>query len=216
MIQYPCVVTGSSHGLMCLQDSNKGVVLLWNVSIRKVVAVFEPRIRYYLRAETVLGFGVCGETNDPKIVMVDRLEYYGIGSLTDIPHHKVHVFTLSTGAWRNSYGNLPSESISFFRSSGVVINEVYYWLAYDRNSMDGDRKYVIILFDMTSEEFGEITVPCNLSYAEIFKLRESLVVVDRHEHCDGCNTNHDVWMMGDGVSKSFTKLFTFTTKKKKV
>ncbi|XP_076946110.1 F-box/kelch-repeat protein At3g06240-like [Bidens hawaiensis] len=160
----------------------------------------------YLK-KTVLGFGVCGETNDPKIVMVDRLEYHGMGSVTDI-----QVFTLSTGAWRNSYGNLPRESIDFVSSGGVVINGLFYWLAYDRNSMDGDRKYVIISFDMTSEEFGEITVPCNLSYAKIFKLRESLVVVDRHKYCDKY-TGHDVWMMGDGVPKSFTKLFTFTTKK---
>ncbi|KAF5764817.1 putative F-box associated domain, type 3 [Helianthus annuus] len=72
---------------------------------------------------------------------------------------------------------------------------------------------LIISFDMTSEEFREITFPegiahddyCSLSY-----LGNSLVVGGHDKHVIN-NKDLCVWMMEGGVSNSFTKLFTITS-----
>ncbi|KAF5803851.1 putative F-box domain-containing protein [Helianthus annuus] len=63
------VIIGSSHGLLCLySDGCDNMVVLWNLSIRKAVAV---DVRYVSNVyDTVIGFGVCRETSDPKIVKI--------------------------------------------------------------------------------------------------------------------------------------------------
>ncbi|XP_076927287.1 F-box protein At3g07870-like [Bidens hawaiensis] len=218
MLQHPTVI-GTSHGLMRLHDNKRDVVFLWNLSIRKAVAVVLPPNKNKDIYGNVFGFGACCETHETKIVkltfdndddddddMQEAIDPYQI----DIIPSKVEVFTLSTGAWRSSYGKLPRESIQFcIYGAGVVIDGVYYWLASDRISMD-DNSRIIISFDMTSEEFREVTLPLGLSPVSMSKLGESLVVVGPNKHAiDSC---YDVWMMGDRVQQSFTRLFTFTPK----
>ncbi|KAJ0456157.1 putative F-box domain-containing protein [Helianthus annuus] len=66
-LEYP-VLVGSSHGLLCFKRNYRprdGAVI-WNPSIRKVVAVNVPHVEY-------VGFEVCRETMDPKIVTITRL-----------------------------------------------------------------------------------------------------------------------------------------------
>ncbi|XP_076949292.1 F-box/kelch-repeat protein At3g06240-like [Bidens hawaiensis] len=117
---------------------------------------------------------------------------------------QVEVFTLSSGAWRRSYGNLPRESIHFLPGAKVFVDGVFYWLASDGFAMDRHFKLVIISFDMTSEELTEVTLPDSLEFVSLSKLGESLVVVGQDEH-----SGYDLWMMRGGVPKSFTKLFSF-------
>ncbi|KAI3725455.1 hypothetical protein L1987_65243 [Smallanthus sonchifolius] len=189
-----------------------GRAVLWNVSIRKAVAVIVPNMANGIYG-TALGFGVCRETNDPKIVKIRYISGQSdMESITHIPW-QVEVFTLSTGAWRSPYGsNLPRKSIIFCRLQVVVIDRFLYWHATDTITMDGGfRSYhLIISFDMTSEEFGEINFPDSLVHNQsgytlsISKLRESLVVLEYSVEANVAS----VWIMGDGVLKSFTKLFT--------
>lgn len=69
---------------------------------------------------------------------------------------------------------------------------------------------MIISFDLTSEEFGEIYFPCNLAHSTsllIFKPTNSLAVdVYYGEVCE-------VWIMEHTVPKSFTKLFSIKAPK---
>ncbi|KAI3776468.1 hypothetical protein L1987_46253 [Smallanthus sonchifolius] len=206
-----CDVIGSSHGLLCLYGFyDKPVAVLWNVSIRKAVSVVVPNIDNEMIYETALGFGVCRETNDPKIVKITRLKRTAnIESRACIPP-QVEVFTLSTRDWRSSYTtNLPRKSIQFHHYQEVV-DGFLYWLATDRIAMDGGfRLYnLIISFNMTSEEFREVNLPDTLHMPaynlSMSKLRESLVAL---KHCEDV-TVFVVWMMEDGAPKSFTKLFT--------
>ncbi|MFS8020012.1 putative F-box associated interaction domain-containing protein [Helianthus anomalus] len=186
------VIIGSSHGLLCLYsdypDGCDNSVVLWNLSIRKAVAV---DVRYVSNVyDTVIGFGVCRETSDPKIVKItyihNRTETI---SIPDRLPWQVEVFTLSTGVWRSPCNNLPRKSVQF-TGLQVVVDGVLYWLAMDRIAMDGGFLVykLIISFDITSEEFKEI--------------RESLVVLE---------DEMAVWMMEGDVQKTFTKLFTIYT-----
>ncbi|XP_076892878.1 F-box/kelch-repeat protein At3g23880-like [Bidens hawaiensis] len=207
-------IIASSHGLLCLHSNNDQFVL-WNVSIRKAIAVVNPSIGNDGIYGTAIGFGVCRETIDPKIVKityVDQRSEIRVESETSCIAPRVEVFTLSAKVWRSSYVNLPRKSIHFYPFKGAVVNGIFYWLANDRITMDGEHKFMLVSFDMTSEEFGEVILPDSLARMGLclskLGVRESLVLVafDLHD----INPSFDVWMMGDGVSKSFTKLFTLT------
>ncbi|XP_076886147.1 putative F-box protein At1g32420 [Bidens hawaiensis] len=215
-------IVGCSDGLVCLysptssDDYTKGgTVVLWNISIRKAIAIVLPKVigRIYRSA---IGFGVCRKTNDLKIVNItyaDRHMTKGMETETCNPP-EVEVFTLRTKVWRRSYGNLPRKSIHFNRHNEVVADGVFYWLAADRG-LDYGMSYcnMIISFDMTSEEFREITFPDSLTdivwSLTMYKLGESLVIMGQEDEFE--NSGLDVWMMGGGDSKSFTKLFTITS-----
>ncbi|KAI3725484.1 hypothetical protein L1987_65272 [Smallanthus sonchifolius] len=92
-------------------------------------------------------------------------------------------------------------------------NGFLYGLATDRFTMDGEfsSRNLIISFDVTSEEFREVNLPHSLAHdvsersLYISKLRKSLVVLEHHEMV------YTVWMMNDGGTESFTKLFTIKT-----
>ncbi|KAJ0714624.1 putative F-box domain-containing protein [Helianthus annuus] len=207
LLQNPGII-GCSHGLLCLfgdyeDDSDDAIfdteaVVLWNLSIRKAVAVVLP---YWVQG-TVLGFGVCPRTNDPKIVKILHDNSWD-----------AQIFTLNTGVWR-SCNNLPRESVQFSDSDSQqqVVDGLLYWLATDKITMDGGFTScnLIISFDMTSEEFREVKFTnslahvCELNLA-MSKLRESLVVLELGVEPN--DTVWGVWMMEDGDPKTFTKLF---------
>ncbi|KAM0023366.1 putative F-box domain-containing protein [Helianthus debilis subsp. tardiflorus] len=210
---------GSSHGLLCFYglyrdyygpNTKTEKVVLWNPSVRKAAAFVVPNSGDRYAYGTVLGFGVCRQTNDPKIVKIAYMHSWEEDM--EIPR-QVEVFTLSTRSWRSSYGtNLPRKSIEF-GCDGRCIDGFYYWLATDRSTIDDDlwAYNLIISFDITSEEFREVNLPDSLVYdgskhdLSFSSLRESLVVLRRNEHDENVV---DVWLMEDGVSKPFTKLFT--------
>ncbi|KAJ0568710.1 putative F-box domain-containing protein [Helianthus annuus] len=223
------IIIGSSHGLLCLHccygddavvvpnipyGLGTRMAVIWNISIRKAIAVVLPNFAYGNESYgTRLSFGVCPETSDPKVVKITQINTWSdTESVTLIPW-QVEVFTVSSGVWRSPYTtNLPRKSIEFSFSQ-VVVDGFCYWLATDRSTIDpGFKAYnLIISFHMTSEEFKEVNLPDSLiyegsvDYLNISNLRDSLVVLDRDTEENVCY----VWSMkDDGVSKSFTKLFT--------
>ncbi|KAI3776463.1 hypothetical protein L1987_46248 [Smallanthus sonchifolius] len=183
-LKYSTII-GSSHGLLCLYvDEPKGIAVVWNLLIGKSVSVAVPNSAPF---GTVVGFGVCPETMDPKIVKITHIDTWSdMDSITSIPW-QVEVFTLSAGAWRSpNSSNLPRKSIHFDFGS-VVTDGTLYWLATDRvNTPAGFNYYILIIsFDMTSEEFREIYLPDSLAHLlednlSIFKLRSSLVVLESY------------------------------------
>ncbi|KAJ0693585.1 putative F-box domain-containing protein [Helianthus annuus] len=120
-------IVASSHGLLCLFGKSDGAII-WNPSIRKAVAVGVPNMANSEIYRTVLGFGVCCKTNDPKIVKINYIiQWTDIEDVAYIPW-QVEVFTLSTGAWRSLSNNLPRKSIRFGWDQ-VVVDGCLYWLA---------------------------------------------------------------------------------------
>ncbi|KAF5764814.1 putative F-box domain-containing protein [Helianthus annuus] len=217
MLIYPRLIS-ISHGLVCLYSPSTHVAYLWNISIRKIAAVVVPASanEWGEEYQTALGFGVCRETSDPKIVKIRYVDpllsselmtahLTGIRIPIDPISSQVEVFTLSTGAWRSPYGvNLPRNSISFYLRDELVIDGVFYWLA-----TEWIVTRLIVSFDMTTEEFIEITLPDGLSninnQISMSNLRDSLVVYGYDHRV--INKDFCVWTMGGGV---FTKLFTIT------
>ncbi|KAK1413542.1 hypothetical protein QVD17_35317 [Tagetes erecta] len=224
MLEHP-VVIGSSHGLVCVfgarpknrMDSTciRNIALIWNPCIRRVIPVFVTTAGYRMY-RTFIGFGVCRATNDPKIVKITHIKHESdIERISSIPL-QVEVFTLSTGVWRWPYSNLPRKSVQFvMMGNQVVVDGFMYWRGIDRvKTNDGYTSYsLIISFDITTEEFGEVNLPDSLAHEPFHKLcmanlREFLVVL--HRNVETNDPEAVVWMMENGVSKLFTKLFTIT------
>ncbi|KAK9071246.1 hypothetical protein SSX86_009814 [Deinandra increscens subsp. villosa] len=212
-------VVGSSNGLVCFYGALRFLTVMaviWNPLVRKAVGVVVP----YLRNETyqtVIGFGVCGETMDPKILNITYIidnKDIDMESVSCIPS-QVEIFTLSTGVWRSPYGNLPRKAIQFDLQPHVAVDGFLYWLASEKITRDGGYNSMtyslIVSFDMTTEEFREVNLPDSLALAihtnkhvlQINRLRTSLVVIDHNEVAS--DPTMGIWMRVDG---GFTKLFS--------
>nr|GEZ22990.1 hypothetical protein [Tanacetum cinerariifolium] len=190
-----------SQGLLCFYGKKTAVI--WNPTIRKSVVVHVPNVLGH-PYETVLGFGVCPGTCDPTLVKItlDR----SLGDTT------ADVFTSSTKTWKRLANSLPRKSIAFTKNQ-VVIDRFIYWEAFDTTNVDVGFGgcYVILSFDMITEQFKELKLQDTLavdiiSCMCISKSRESLAVVlaetvDKKEVI--C-----VWMMDNGDKQLFTKKFT--------
>ncbi|KAM0054623.1 putative F-box associated interaction domain-containing protein [Helianthus debilis subsp. tardiflorus] len=189
-------IIGSSHGLLCVYSPNR--VLIFNPCIRrKAVAVDMSCVEYGWSIITVLGFGVCRETNDPKIVKITPT----------ISLWQVEVFTLSTGAWRSPHSDDFSCKSVKFSCDHVVIDGCLYWLA--RGRLVDEYYNLIVSFDLTSEEFREVNLQdCLAGYGSfsMYKLSDSLAVVK--ESVDAHKLGFDVWRM---EADSFIKLYTISS-----
>ncbi|GJS47972.1 F-box/kelch-repeat protein-like protein [Tanacetum coccineum] len=215
---YNSKVIGSSYGLWCFhgyKNPEKGMVVIWNPSIRKYVGIVMPRVLSVSGKLTHFGFGVSPSTYDPTIVVMSR---YSQSSIKQNITWEVGILTLSSKTWKMiPTSNLPRESIELGSATQVAIDRFIFWVAIDKivgNDDDDDESFDLILsFDLITREFKEVNLPDSIaneveSDISISKLNESLVV------CAYANEVNDgrvygVWMMGEegGVMTSFTKLF---------
>ncbi|XP_071718754.1 putative F-box protein At1g47790 [Rutidosis leptorrhynchoides] len=189
---------GSSRGIICfavfIQDIDKSYdkVVLWNPTIRKSVDVVLGN-----HPDIVIGFGVCPNTSDPKLVKINCVSW------------EVEVFTLSSRVWRSISITMPSKPVELSWDQ-VCINGVIYLLSNDK--IDAGRHKRIITFDLKSEELGEVFLSDNLAYSTgnmiVSKLMDSLVVIESFINNEGQKPICSVWKMNHGVLKSFTKLYT--------
>ncbi|KAL7612781.1 hypothetical protein Lser_V15G05105 [Lactuca serriola] len=207
LLKQPNII-GSSLGLLCLHglygDVNTQMVVLYNPSIRKSTYVPVPKnVNPY--HEPTLGFGVCPVTGDPKIVEITLFHKPSY-------HCEANVYTVSSGKWRNFTSNLNKPFRVFWPQ--VVVDRFIYWCAFDPMTMTMDNQLpnhnVIMSFDITNESFEVLDLPDCLRLHPpiqlyISNLRESLVMLEYDSFIKGaCG----VWMMENGVKKSFRKLLT--------
>nr|GEY16945.1 hypothetical protein [Tanacetum cinerariifolium] len=196
-------LVGSSHGLLCIDSYERSKVIILNPSIRKSIAIDVPSQPYtFFYYTTVVGFGVCPLTLDPKIIMIPH--YNKKDSTFRLSRVEViKVFSLSSRAWRRPSINLPRANMTL-ETPKVVIDGFIYHLAFDY-SQKGYVFNLIISFDLTSEEFREIHLleSIKLGKLSISKLRETLVVLEYNMVVASGMPLCAVWMMDND---SFTQL----------
>ncbi|GJT89752.1 F-box domain containing protein [Tanacetum coccineum] len=115
------------------------MVVLWNPFIRKSVGIPVPNVYGSPYGYTVVGFGVCPDTNDPKLVKINVIKTPSIC-------WEVQVFTLSSRVWKTVYIGAPFKSFDLMWDH-VFIDGIIYW----RSSGS-----FIISFDLKSKKFGEV------------------------------------------------------------
>ncbi|XP_071725772.1 putative F-box protein At1g47790 [Rutidosis leptorrhynchoides] len=207
-------ILGSSHGLFCLRCSyytdgcTKNMYVIWNPSIRKMAAIKDPTLIDVSYDDVY--FGVCPVTRDPKLVRIT------INGTVDGMMWYVEIYTLSSGRWRKIVNNLPRGTITLDPDSVVVTNRNLYWKATE-STIDANHRfrevYLIVSFDLTSEDFTVIDIPTFIIHPEyeISKLRDSLVFL-KYSRLRNGKIVCDVWMMkkNGGVSKKFIKVYNIT------
>ncbi|KAF5764853.1 putative F-box domain-containing protein [Helianthus annuus] len=79
MLEYPprSRIISSCHGLVCFYCNSARKAVIWNISLRKTVTVAVPTLADDVYV-TILGFGVCRETSDPKIVKITYIYSWSV------------------------------------------------------------------------------------------------------------------------------------------
>nr|GEW03870.1 retrovirus-related Pol polyprotein from transposon TNT 1-94 [Tanacetum cinerariifolium] len=129
------------------------IAVLWNSSVGKAVGTTISKLLRIPDGLTFIGFGVCPNTSDPKLVRINTIGYPTVNG-------EVEVFMLSTRVWKSvSYISLAFKTCDLtFRP--VFVNGFIYWPACDNIQLaDGIRSNLIISFELKSDEFREVCLP---------------------------------------------------------
>nr|GEU41300.1 hypothetical protein [Tanacetum cinerariifolium] len=207
LLNYISTLT-SVNGLLCFYGSRKGVLdekiaVLWNPSIRKAVGVAISNSLRIQDGLTFVGFGVCPNTCDPKLVRINTIGYPTV-------NWEVEVFMLSTRVWKSVSNIPPAFKTCALTFRPVFVDGFIYWRACDNIKLaDGIRSNLIISFDLKSDEFGEVCLPDRLVHTNglaLSKVYESIGLFEYYN--DGGISFCDAWIMKEGVTKSFTKMLS--------
>lgn len=152
--------------------------------------------------KTIIGFGVCRQTNDPKLVKITST---GKTSVIDSLSWQVEVFSLSHRTWK-------TQSIAW---NLLDVDEFSYWLAFDGETLNAEFQWydLVLSIDMTSEEFKQVHSLTSQSVdIDLFisKFRQPLVVLETNVEAQ--KQVYGLWMKKKRVPKSFKKLFKISTR----
>ncbi|KAL6203671.1 hypothetical protein ACLB2K_027371 [Fragaria x ananassa] len=214
-------VVGICNGLVCLADDLNRYgykFLIWNPSIRKLVTLPKPGLRY----ETVGGYDAFDGfafdviTNDYKVVRLVQ-DQYGWGSDEDENQTFVEVYSLAAGSWSNPRHADPKFLLCGQRSPQAFVNGALHWDAHGFES--SLLCNFILAFDVGSELFRKIMMPKSWDWDSLsagnLTLRlsvsgdgKSLAMFSRYT--SDTNTSFlDVWVMKEYcVEESWTELIT--------
>ncbi|KAI3494936.1 hypothetical protein L1887_36994 [Cichorium endivia] len=191
-------IVGITHGLVCFYCAHNKLTIVWNPSIRKSIVVNTPDTQF-------VGFGVCRVTTDPKIVAIKQL--WDKSNIEATYRCEVMVYTLSSGRWRILSSNLPTKPFIDLWSA-VAAGGFIYWRA------QSPTHNMLMSFDVTNESFEMIDLPTSLAHHDplffhFAKLRDSLAILQYDED----RSIYTVWIMEDGIQRSFTQLFTIQARR---
>ncbi|GKC02175.1 retrovirus-related pol polyprotein from transposon TNT 1-94 [Tanacetum coccineum] len=201
----------SINGLLCFYGSlqnilDEKIAVLWNPSVGKAVGITISNSLRMPDGLTFIGFGVCPNTSDPKLVRINTIGYPTV-------NWEVEVFMLSRRVWKNVSNIPPAFKTCDLTFRPIFVDGFIYWPACDNITLAvGIRSNLIISFDLKSDEFGEVCLPDRLvrlvhtKGLALSKVYESLGLFEYYN--DGETRFCDVWIMKEGVTKSFTKMLS--------
>ncbi|GJV48627.1 F-box domain containing protein [Tanacetum coccineum] len=206
----PC---SSVDGLLCFYGVRRDVAgqakmaVLWNPAIRKSVGIPIPNQLSSLKGSTHIGFGICPNTSDPKLVRINTF----IDSKT--VDWEVEVYAWSARVWKSVSNIPPAFKYSYLESGQVYVGGFIYFGALDYRLLGKITSNLIVSFDLKSNEFGEVCLPdrlVNTYNLGVMKVYESLGLLEHNQYDDDI-LSCGVWVMKEGVSKMFTKMFSIKT-----
>nr|GEZ47518.1 hypothetical protein [Tanacetum cinerariifolium] len=176
------------------------MVVIWNPSLSKFVAIVIPNVLHSQLGYTRIGFGVCPHTNNPKLVKINVIETPSIC-------WEVQVFTLTSRVWKTVFTGAPFRSRTLM-TGPVFVDGIIYW-----STRDG----FILSFDLKSDKFGQVSIPKRFvrTYGlRVTKVNGSLGLLE-------CNKEGEMWVCGvwirkDHVNNPFTKIYTVKVEGKSV
>ncbi|GJU54229.1 RNA polymerase II largest subunit [Tanacetum coccineum] len=190
---------------LCRDVKDEKIAVLWNPSVGKPIGIPIYNSLVLPNGLTFIGFGVCPNTSDPKLVRINTIGY------PTVLNWEVEVYTLSTRVWK-SISNIPPAFRTCQLTFGYVfVDGFIYWRAYANiNLADGIKSHFIISFNSKSDEFGKVCLPAGrlvrTNKFTISKVYESLGLFEYYK--EGEKRFCDVWIMKEGATKSFTKMLS--------
>ncbi|XP_039040426.1 F-box/kelch-repeat protein At3g23880-like [Hibiscus syriacus] len=200
---------GSCNGLVCLGSyaHNPMRFVFWNPSIQKYISLPQPDIcciDYASRLNSAFGFGFGfdSRTNDYKILTVRF----------DKANHLIQpsLFSLRENCWTMVVAIAPNYEFDD-ETSMTFVNGAVHWLGYQRRNSDGFKfNYTILGFDLSAEEFFEISFPESFTCLpdmelSTMKYGQSSIAVVKLGWEDG--ELLEMWVMKEyGVVESWTKV----------
>ncbi|GJS59765.1 ribonuclease H-like domain, reverse transcriptase, RNA-dependent DNA polymerase [Tanacetum coccineum] len=203
----------SVNGLLCFYGVRRDVAgqakmaVLWNPTIRKSVGIPIPNELSSPKGSTHIGFGICPNTSDPKLVRINTF----IGSKT--VDWEVEIYAWSARVWKSVSNIPPASKYSYLESGQVYVGGFIYFGALDYRLLGKIISNLIVSFDLKSDEFGGVCLPnrlVNTYNLGVMKVYESLGLLEHNQYDDDI-LSCGVWVMKEGVSKTFTKMFSIKT-----
>ncbi|KAK9016771.1 hypothetical protein V6N11_079265 [Hibiscus sabdariffa] len=199
------LLLGSCNGLIYLQfwKGDVSKFLLWNPSIQKCISL--PRPRFSDDVQINFGFGFDSITNDYKLVI--------IGFEKDDAWIKPFLFSLNENCWKRVNAIPPDYTFDPGEISVPFVNGAVHWIGYQKRNNVGFTN-VILGFDLSAEEFFEISLPESLiglgpMDLSTMKYGESSIAVLKRDS----ENEHELWVMKEyGVVGSWTKVLKLNRK----
>ncbi|KAM5563080.1 hypothetical protein ABKV19_017994 [Rosa sericea] len=202
----PINVVGTCNGLVCLV-ARDFTVLIWNPSIRKFVVLARPSVTFITDDNPRINyaFGYDSSTNDYKVL---RTVSYVQGARSC----EVEIWSLARGSWKSLTASIvipgddPCYPKAFLRGTHAFVNGALHWFHQYKMINYHDS---IVSFDISSESFGEMTMPAfwgNRVICLISRYRDSLAFFEQ-EFTSVFRLS--MWVMEEyGVANSCTNIFT--------
>ena len=193
----------SCNGILCIGGGYKGLVILWNPSLRKFKELprFEKPKVFIDHLGKSFGFGYDSFTDNYKVIVVlDYFDRDSTGSDNLVLKSEVKVHTLGSNIWRNiqefPFGVFP------FARSGKFLSGTINWLA--SRTFHQVCNPFIVSFDLAKESYQKLSPP-SYGGADVGKMLTLGVL----RECLCLTCGDDVWVMKEyGKKESWTKLFT--------
>ncbi|KAL8472339.1 hypothetical protein ACS0TY_029524 [Phlomoides rotata] len=179
-------IYGSVNGLLFLRDENlkpEGLFIC-NPITRDYIKLEGPPEFVCSDKHVAYGFGVSKISGEYKVVRISHeCHLEGVGRLNvSIPEWQI--YTLGTGSWRTNIALVPDHlfvygvtrhSFLSTRNSGVFLNGILHWLAYDING-----HLQIFCFDLETEAYFGLSSPLSHTgcFAALCVLGDSLCLCD--------------------------------------
>ncbi|KAA8516856.1 hypothetical protein F0562_017326 [Nyssa sinensis] len=191
---YRTEVFGSCNGLLCLFNTEKGMVL-WNPSTRKHRKLLVPLGEFCKHQFIVYGFGHDVVNDDYKVVRI--VQFNGM------MHSEVKIYSLKLNSWRR-IPDLPYH-LRYKRVNGMLVSGALHWIVTRKPF---DTANLIAAFDIGNEKYTLVPQP-EYSHKDFIMylgvLGENLSIF-----CNYYLVRIDIWVMKEyGVKESWTKLFSF-------
>ncbi|KAJ9535772.1 hypothetical protein OSB04_un001072 [Centaurea solstitialis] len=170
-------IIGCCYGVVCLcnEDTTKDEVILRNPSVRRNVTLIPPIFpnSYWNDLHLVLGFGYDTVSDDYKVEFISIISTNYDFSFVLLS--QIEIYTAKTAVWR--VVTFPDDLCCFFicpNQSQVFFNGSVHWIA-SSDPMPDVSRYSIMTFDMSTEGFGEIELPKDLSLLQTTKVVVTVV-----------------------------------------
>ncbi|CAA7031865.1 unnamed protein product [Microthlaspi erraticum] len=179
--------TESVHGLICFQESQNPIFMIWNPSMRSIVTLLNANThKSWKKVAVFLGYDPIEGKHKVMCIRYKKTNYV------------CRVLTLGSAqeSWRTVRTN--HKHSAGYQTYGRCINGVIYYLADHENTFE----FVLMSFDVRSEKFGMIKLRSDMHVSDI---REDVLITYEGSIACADEDNHKrLWILEDAEKHNWS------------